>query len=139
MDSSSYIRALLATFCWNEPHEDALNGFIGAGLVISNRVRAGWSGGDWLAVLKSAPLFSYRALPLNPPPLTFGDIRNPIFQKILQRVDTIFSGSELDFTKGALYYARLNEITSEWFRQEILGHLDLHPRIADAGQLTFFK
>ena len=73
----------------------------------------------------------------------------------LQQVDQIFSGALDDFVTikrdgdwkyvmstpppVALYYGRLNDITNPWFLENITLRSDIHPRIAQVGQLFFFS
>jgi len=39
----------------------------------------------------------------------------------------------------AMYWCHLNEITNDWFLQNIVRRPDLHSRIAQVGQLVFFS
>jgi hypothetical protein len=135
MIGQEYIRAMMAQKLWQEDRTDGIVGLTAVGLIFSNRIKSGWYGGDWLRCLADADRI--RATKLEGPE-SYGDPNDPLFQRLLWKVDTIFSCSEEDFTHGALYYADLTKVTSEWFRTEILGKLEIHKRIGSAGKLTFF-
>jgi hypothetical protein len=136
MTSTDYVKAILATIMWREDSEDGLQGMIACGLVIRNRVRAGWNGGQWLEVMNAHDQFA--GVIAAPGPARWPDVRDPKFQQVLWKVDAIFDGTELDITKGALYYAHLHLANSPWFLENITGRLDAHPRVATVGQQTFF-
>lgn len=119
--------SLLALLMWRENGPDGLQGMTAAGNVIRNRVAAGWSGGDWLAVMAA-----------HDPGIRWpDDIRNPRFLDVLLKAANIYDGTEPDLTGGALYYANL-ATPSPWFRDNILGKPEEHPRIGTVGAQTFF-
>lgn len=99
---------------------------------ISNRVRLGW--GSWLDVLDRVPTVAAE----NTAPTGTPDVWEPVFHRLLQEVEGIFDGSK-DYTQGALYWADLRCIETEFFKTKILGQPDQHPRIADMNSLVFFK
>lgn len=103
------------------------------GQVHKNRVNAGW--GDWLQIIAGSRGMSG----------TFYETANPVdprsieFRTMLARVDDIYHGTAEDvMTEGALYYGELHNITSEWFKENILAHPGTHPRVAKVGDVTFF-
>lgn len=103
-------------------------------LVVRNRVHAGWMGGDWLQVLSAHQLYSANACM----DLTgYPDLRK--MRDILTAVDEVYDGFAQDFTEGALYYAELDNVDSEWFAETILKQQVDHPRVAKVGPIDFFK
>lgn len=137
MTVRDYVIAQLATLIWNEPHDDSLQGMLAAGLVVRNRVIAGWEGGDWLRLIAAHD--RYAATEPKPGKPNLGDVNNPLFRRVLGTADSVYSGLEKDITQGALYYANLNNITRDWFRDSIVRNPDAHPRIAQIGKQQFFK
>jgi hypothetical protein len=108
--------------------------------VLSNRVQAGWMGGDWLRVIAGAP--EYRGT-VQPPNREAVDPRDGNFRELMRRIDDVYYGTAADDNVNnesgkSLYYAELHNVTREWFTEHILGDLETHPRIATVGQLTFF-
>lgn len=145
MTTDFYIKGQLAEFCWREAGRyGGSNNMLAVAYVIRNRVQAGWHGGDWLEVLAHAPGCSARE-----DDIMFGpqqpNLRDDSFRLLLRAVDDIYAGMSIDrFTadpegKGALYFAELNDVTSSWFRRNILACPDEHPRIANVGPVVFFR
>ena len=151
MKDVDFIKSLLALTCWRDGSEDGISAMRGIAFVIRNRVRAGWHGGDWIQVLSHHDDWSAR---IEPPKAGLPDTRSFAFMSFLQQLDPIFSGAvEDDVTvkrdgewkqvlsapvPPALYYARLNEISNEWFLTNISRRPEQHQRIAQVGQLFFF-
>ena len=136
MDNSSYIKSILLDFMWSQPHAESVNGMIAAGHMILHRVHAGWQEGNWIKVIQDAPLFAGNELPLT---TEHGDHRDPVFQKLMWRVDSVYSGTEKDPIAGALFGVNLNLPIREWFQKTVLEDLTAHPRVASVGQVTYFK
>ena len=116
--------------------------------VIKRRVDSGWWGGSWHDVLSHHRDYSaYK----EPYPDTIPDPRIYSVQCLLQEIPGIFNGTTKDDitvpkqsvlahpVAGALYYARLDLIDREWFLENISRRPDLHPRVAQVGQLFFFN
>lgn len=137
MTISDYIKGMLATLMWREDRSDGLQGMTAVGLVVRNRVRAGWNGGDWCAVMAAHNQFSSMVIIGDPNTVVWPDTRDPLFQKVLVKVETIYDGTEPDITGGALYYANLAVADSPWFLRNIV-QSDEHPRIGTVGKQTFF-
>lgn len=105
------------------------------GLVVRNRVKAGWLGGDWLAVIEEHE--GYQFGDNNPwPRLTLLDFDDPLAQRLCWKVDDIVDGKELDITEGALWYAAT---PSPRFVEMICAHPDEHPLVARVGKTKFYK
>lgn len=50
----------------------------------------------------------------------------------------VLDGVDTDVTNGALYYARLEFVTSGWFKTNIMERPDLHPIKATIGHQVFY-
>lgn len=143
MVPSDYVVSALATLMWSEPHDDHLLGMTACGLVVRNRKMAGWSGGDFLTLIRNHDKYSANP-PKTPRVLVFGDPnRDDLFRRCLAKADMIYQGREKDITadadsgRGALWYGRLNDC-SDWFRDNIVRQMQDHPMVATVGMQKFF-
>lgn len=143
MTPSDYLVSALATVMFNEPKEDSLLGFTACGLVIRNRVLAGWHGGNWLTLLNKHDTFSANP-PATPRIYVFGDPNHDtIFRRCLGVAENIFAGRERDLCEGAKWYGRLDNC-SDWFKENIVQPrnpetgLQDHAFIAKIGAQSFF-
>jgi spore germination cell wall hydrolase CwlJ-like protein len=134
---SDFTKSLLAILMWREDSSDGLQGMTAVGLVVRNRVLAGWNGGDWCQVMEAHNQFSSMVIVGDPNTIRWPDPRDPKFQAVLRKADSIFDGSEFDITGGAKYYANLSTANSTWFSINIIQSAD-HPRVGTVGQHTFF-
>lgn len=136
MTNDQFIRAQLATFAHREGHHHGgIDNMLAAMFVLRNRRQAGWLGGDWMRVIDRAPEC---AGTLYEPQVI--DLRDTCFRMVLAQVDDVVSGLAQDrYTQGALYYAELNKIDRPWFRENVLADLDHHPRVAQVGNVFFFR
>lgn len=109
---------------------------------LANRVRVGW--GSWLHVIDSVPKFMAEN---ELPPVEHPSVWEPGFVKLLHSVDGIYDGSIPDKSKGALYWADLQSIERDWFREKVVqakqeddnGSLvPVHKRVVDMGSLSFW-
>jgi hypothetical protein len=144
MIASDVIVVYLANLMWNEPKEDNFLGMTACGLVVRNRILAGWDGADWIASIRNFDKYSANP-PVSPRVLEFGDpIRDDRFRRCLAIATNIYSGFEKDITYGALRYCRLDQC-SEDFKNRIvrpkdsISGLQVHPRVAQIGLQSFFK
>jgi hypothetical protein len=139
----NYIKGKLVSFVVEEAfHYGGIAAMMGVAQVLKNRVDAGWHGGDWLGVIKTAPDFTgttQAAFDFNP--------RDANFRIVLSQIDDIYHGTADDSNVNfegedgkivSLYYAELHNINRAWFRENIMGNLSHHPRVAQIAQLTFF-
>ena len=101
---------------------------------INNRCRVGW--GNMLDIIQRIPNFSAT---LKQPEQTYPSIWEPAFVRLLHAVEGIVSGSDIDLSCGALYWADLREIDNPWFIENIMNRPDIHGRLADMNTLVFFK
>ena len=153
MKDIDFIKSQLALTCWRDGKEEGLNAMLGISFVIRNRVRSGWFGGDWLQILSHHHEWSANPEAYNTNELP--DTRVLSFMMLLQQLDGIFSGAVDDnitikrdgvanqiSLSGpppiALYYARCDQITSDWFLTNISRRGDIHPKIASTGLISFF-
>lgn len=135
---ADFTKSLLAVLIWREDSSDGLQGMTAVGLVIRNRVRAGWNGGDWCAVMEAHNQFSSMVILGDPNTIRWPDTRDPKFQAVLLKADNIYEGGEPDTTDGALYYANLVTMNSPWFLENILQKPEQHRRLGTVGAQTFF-
>lgn len=116
--------------------------------VVRNRIRAGFYGGDWAKILSNHAQWSSTR---EPPSSEIPDPREPAFRALLQDVTGIFTGQledNITVKEGgsalavqppvALYYAKLNEIDSPWFLENISRNTSQHRIIANVGALHFW-
>jgi hypothetical protein len=129
---------------WNEPKDDGVLGWTGCGLIVRNRVLAGWEGGDWVALIRNHDKYSDN--PSQPPRvISLGDpIRDDRFRRCLAIAANIYQGLEKDITFGALRCSRLDQCSEDFADRIIrpkdpLTGLQLHPRVATIGKRSFFK
>lgn len=148
MQGADFIKAQLARRAWLDANEEGLNGMMAVCFAYRNRQRAGWFGGNWVEILSHHRDASSRT---EQDPETVPDPRVYSFQCLLQEIDGIFSGQRTDDitvaaqtvlatpASPALYYARLDRITSDHFLTEISRQPHVHPRVAQVGMLYFFS
>jgi hypothetical protein len=98
--------------------------------VLANRQKAGW--GTWLDVIQNIPKY---AATLDQP-TGFPTAWNRDFLRILTEIDSVVDGTAKDGTNGGLFWADLNNVTNEWFLEEICRK---KTRCGDMGSLVFFK
>ena len=149
MISTDVIVVYLALLMHNEPKEDGVNGQRACGLVVRNRVNAGW--GEWIQVIKDHDKYSGRrdVDKTKPRVLELGDpLRDESFRRCIEIAGNIVSGMEKDITKGALRYCRLDQCSEEFAEKVVRptkvnpenGATELiHNRVATVGQQQFFK
>jgi hypothetical protein len=101
---------------------------------INNRTRLGW--GSMLEVLERIPKFSAT---IEQPPFTYPNIWDQSFIKLLHAVEGVVSGSAPDLSKGCLYWCDSLKIDNPWFKEQILGNREVHPRLVEMGTLWLFK
>lgn len=144
MTYENYIKGNLVRFCVDEAyHTGSSDAVLAIAQVLKNRVDAGWCGGDWNKVIEAAPNY-VGTVQENPPEI---DPRDALFRKILLCIDDVYYGiadagnvnvEGPDETKVALYYAQLNHVNRQWFKDSITSDLESHPRIAKVDQFDFF-
>ena len=130
----SYCKAHLVTYAWQYARE--YGGPLPAQMVMSaimNRVRCGQ--GSLLEVIERIPKYAAEVTQLSGFPL----IWEPTFVHLLHDVESIYDGSGKDLSGGALYWCDLRRVENEWFKVNILGKQEQHPRVANFNSLTFFR
>jgi hypothetical protein len=154
LKDTQFVCSILALKCWQEAHEEGLNGMMAVAFALRNRARAGWYGGNWIDILSNMEKSSARDYKIDPPSNLIPDTRPWGMMQFLQIIDNIFSGAQEDnitiktdgeaCTMGlnvpvALYWARLDQISNPWFLENIVRNPERHQRIAQVGQLFFFS
>jgi hypothetical protein len=138
MVPSDYVISALATLMYNESHDDLLLGMTLCGLVVRNRVQAGWENGQWLQLITKHDLYHF-PVDNSPRVMKLGDPHNDqIFRRCLATAESIYSNRERDITEGALWYCRLNECSDE-FKEKIVRQMPNHPMVATIGRNSCFK
>lgn len=137
---SDYVVSALADLMWND-QEDGTPGMIARGLLVRNRVMAGWNGGDWIKNIEDFNPESFSP----PTPLRtvrHGDpYRSKLFIHVLAKAAAIYEGREgvgkADPIEGAMWSARLNECSQEFAAKIVRG--PNHQYVATVGRRQFFK
>jgi hypothetical protein len=117
-------------------HGQKFGGHLASCLIMSclaNRQKLGW--GSWLEIINNIPKYSATI----EQPIEIPSVWQPDFVRLLHEVESIFAGSQ-DYAKGALYWLDSSQpVTNIWFKEKILGNLDIHPKIADMNSLMLFR
>jgi spore germination cell wall hydrolase CwlJ-like protein len=129
-------KGLLALVCWREARGDGIEAMLAVAHVIHNRVKA-W-GKSYCEVIDGHDQFSSMTIAGDSQLLVWPDVRNPLFVQLLQKLDDAYAGTGDDLTKGSIYYGNLANVTSGWFKSEIVGKPDQHPMKAIIGKQHFF-
>ena len=143
MTPEQFIKGQLAAYAYQEAaHCGGFASMFAVAKVIRNRVRRGWKGGDWMAVLNGAADIQ----PFEQTIRVHPDLKNEMFRKVLLEVEDIYIATGDDqMTANGLYYidtmrAQANpELIRPWFRKHILGDQQNHPRVAQVGTLYIFS
>lgn len=149
MTTDTFVKAQLALLCWrNAPAGKPFLILQALAFIERNRVKAGWMGGDWMAVIQNDPAYSaysvnghHYAPGANPAMVeAFPDLRDDVFQRFLWEVDRIYDGSRNDpMTEGALWWAESEKITRPWFLEHIARQPEQHARVAQVASLTLWR
>lgn len=132
LSSESFLKSHLSSYLWNFRSLESLNGMAAIGCVLRNRVAGGWFSGDWLSVLKDAIEKSGHTLS------DFPDFRDPVFTRLLWKIESLFDNTADDISGGAKFWCHLPTVSEE-FKRTILQHPEEHPRTANVGSLFFFS
>lgn len=141
MNRIDYEKARLVDLLWCESHNDAKNGMKAVAFVVRNRVNAGW--GSWLDVMDKHEQWRGNAKPS--PNL---DYTQYLFRELLWLVDGVFDGSEKDEMTScvigdkpvkALWYYRVDEPVSDFFKEKILADKTNHRMVGVVGGIWLFS
>lgn len=137
MTVDDYAKSLLAIVIWREARGDGLDAMRAVAHVISNRAYK-WHHGDFINTITSPNQFSSMTIR--------GDSQTVLWpndtvteQELFNLVESVFSGSDVDNTNGALFYAREDEDllkSSPWYVHNIISN-PKHPIVAKIGTQTF--
>ena len=153
MTAEQYIKAQLAAFCWREAgHAGGIDPLLAIALVLRNRQRAGWFGGDWMEIISQAHAAAPLAGPSTQPP----NLRDFSFRQFLAQIDDVYNGTMADLlTQGAKYYAELAAVEAanrdpksyaqdaeadrlkRWI-ETVARDPENHARVATVGGFSFF-
>ncbi|MCU1301749.1 MAG: hypothetical protein JWQ87_2033 [Candidatus Sulfotelmatobacter sp.] len=141
MKIDDYIKGLACETAVREEERNGANGMLGVLFLLRRRAQT-WYGGDWFKAITTHGQFSSMTILGDARTVYYGDPREPKFAKVLDWVDSIFSGvAEDKLTGGGLYYADLSSPKFEkggWFDRNILQKPDEHGRCAQIGSTTYF-
>ena len=160
MNTADFVIGQLSLLAWREGKRlspGCRPAYLGIAQIIRNRVESGWLNGDWLKIIEEVPLHSandiadmdWRSLP---------DIYDKDFRWLHSQVSMVYDRTLPDAVTSSastiwaahqsnaprpqprkgLFYANLQIPVREWFKDRILGNLADHPRLAEAGTITFF-
>lgn len=136
MVPSDYIKSALADLMWNDWKEDSFPGMICTGLLVRNRVLAGWNGGDWLInIEKFDAEGGDRKMPRE---VRHGDPnRDMLFRRCLALAENIYEGREKDITMGGKWASRLDQC-SDAFKKGVI-HNPSNTFVGNIGLRTVYK
>jgi hypothetical protein len=151
MTQNDFIRAQLAGFCIRQAGIDApLEHMKTIALIMRNRVRQGWHGGDWLENIDHAPEYSAHA----PGPLVLLDMKNRNQVRFIREIDEIFfsrpsddfgaesAGEAISLEEAigkSMYWRFVNRPATAWFTREILNRQEDHRQGAQNGLMMLFE
>jgi hypothetical protein len=101
MTTSDYAKSQIATACWRAAKSELHPIMLAVCQVFMNRAAAGWFDSD---------LYENCTHWLVENPGEFPDLRDPQFQSLLSRLETVTSGMASDKTEGALYFANKQDL-----------------------------
>ena len=90
-----FSKSQIALACWRAAKEELHTVMLCVCMVFQNRAKAGWYEGD---VYENAVQYLRETKP------EFPDTRDPQFQQMLVKLDTVLTGLVPDKTGGALYF-----------------------------------
>lgn len=155
MNVAAFVTDQLALFAFREGQRlspGMREAKLGIANVIRNRLDAGWEGGDWLKIIHNAPVHAANNIE-EMDFRSYVDIWSQDFRWLHDRCEQIYEGRLEDeitasadpkkaFGSGhsqrALFYGSLQSLTRQWFIEKIVSCPAEHPRLADAGTVTFF-
>lgn len=152
MTAEGAVKAMLVQFAWHEVEgKGSLNEMLAVACCIRNRVVAGWSDGDWIRVIDSAPkAAAHGLLPADawckasmgeiPGRGVALDFNNESLMMLMREVEDIYHGVFTDeLTEGCKYWLFAGREVRPWFQEKIVRQTEHHPRLAQVGQLMMFE
>lgn len=123
---------LLALAIYREARGASQAARVAVGCVIRNRVQhPAWYGKDWFTVITHPFQFSSFNKG-DPNSATFGSPIDPVWQACVEAATSVYGGSAVDQTNGALfYYSTPIQHLPDWVSQ--------YKRVADIGPFHFYK
>jgi hypothetical protein len=138
MTAEQFTKAALLLASWRMAPTKELQTLKLMALVLRNRVKAGWHGGDWLKVIERAGDASAYVLPAMVDE-SYPELGDPSVQRFLWEVDKVYEGTAEDkITGGGLWWCELNKVDRSWFLENICRKPDQHPRVSQAVNITLY-
>ena len=156
MNISGLVISQMALFAYRDGQRlspGSREAMLGIAHVIRNRMDAGWEGGgDWIKIIANMPIHSAN----NVDEMDFRsyvDAWSQDFRWLYGKCEDIYNGTCQDEVTAsadpkkaggigqpqrALFYGSLQSLTRQWFVDKIVNCPAEHPRLADAGTITFF-
>lgn len=168
MNFATFERAQVAAFAYREARfTGSLDGMRAVCFVLRNRVKVGWSGSSWLAVLEAAHLTAAghegagAELSTGSGLNGAGVASDRLLQLIVRDVDDIYLGQESyddpvrivvcgdDVVRGkpmvaaklrpALYYSFVDRQPRPWFVENIIRRAEEHPQAGQIGKMMLYR
>lgn len=155
MNIAALVTGQLAMFAFREGERlspGCREAKLGIAHVVRNRLDAGWDSGDWLKIIAGIPIHAAN----NVEEMDFKsyvDVWSQDFRWLYGKCEQLYEGRlEDDVTASAdpkkafgaghsqraLFFGSLQSLTRQWFVDKIVKCPNEHPRLADAGTITFF-
>jgi antibiotic biosynthesis monooxygenase (ABM) superfamily enzyme len=129
-----FVKGQLVLLGWRYGHQ--FGGHLGSCVIMSclaNRQKLGW--GSWIDVISNVDKYSATL----EQPKDWPSIWEPQFVRLLHECESIHDGSQ-DYAKGAVYwFDSAKPVDNPWFKEKILDHLEVHPKVGDMNSLIFLR
>lgn len=129
--------AAMALCVWKEARGEGELGMKAVADVIVNRAKK-WGQAIHDVIFRKNE-FTSMSLPNDPEFNLQPQADDPQYSFCVSICKPIVEDQMSDVTNGALYYANLAEVTSGWFKENIVDDPTHHPQVAVIGKQTFFK
>lgn len=129
----AYDKTLLLVLGFREARGDGRDAMRAVMHVVANRVKANKS--SWISEICKPKQFSSITVCGDSQTVVWPTEKDAV--NLYALVSNIYDGTDPDNTNGALYYANEANVTSSWYRENIM--TDNHPVSATIGQQVFRK
>ena len=127
----AYDMALLVVVAFREARGDGRDAMRAVGHVIANRVAANKS--SWVTEICKPKQFSSMTICGDSQTIVWPSEKDTV--NLYALMHSVYDGTDPDNTNGALFYANEANVTSNWYRQNIM--TDAHPITATIGSQVF--
>jgi N-acetylmuramoyl-L-alanine amidase len=130
----------LALCIWKEARGDGMEGMRAVAHVVANRVVEWYGSGEGSVhnAVYAKNQFTSMSVPSDAQFNLEPEDGNVLYRGALAICGTVLDGTDDDLTNGALYYANLQNASSDWFDENIVRDPTHHPQTAVIGHQTFF-